>query len=65
MSYDPNTRTTDAMAKNVGIRWCSSCNADKPAAGFVKKGVRWICAGCQARRKNREPGTWIPKAVRK
>jgi ribosomal protein L40E len=65
MSHPENARVTDAVARNVGIRWCSSCNADKPAEGFIKKGCRWICAGCQLRRKTREPGTWIPKAVRK
>ena len=65
MSHPENTRVTDAIAKNVGFRWCSTCNADKPAAGFIKKGCRWICAGCQVRRANKTPGTWIPKAVRR
>lgn len=65
MSCEENTRVNDAVARNLGVRWCSGCNADKPAAGFIKKGCRWICAGCQLRRKTREPGTWIPKAVRR
>lgn len=59
MSHPENARVTDAIAKNVGIRWCSSCNSDKPAEGFRKIGPRWICSGCQVRRKNRTPGTWM------
>jgi hypothetical protein len=51
MSCADNTRVTDAIAKNIGIRWCSSCNADRAAAGFKKIGARWVCAGCQVRRK--------------
>lgn len=48
MSCEQNTRITDAIAKNVGIRWCSACSRDKPAEGFVKQGSRWRCADCQA-----------------
>jgi formylmethanofuran dehydrogenase subunit E len=51
MSYPENTRVTDAIAKNIGIRWCSSCQHDKPEAGFKKMNGRWVCPGCQARRK--------------
>lgn len=59
MSHPDNARVTDAIARNVGVRWCSSCNSDKPADGFIKLGCRWICPGCQVRRANREPGTWV------
>jgi hypothetical protein len=50
------TRVTAAIAKNVGFRWCSSCQADKPADGFRLIGggtKRWICGGCVAGRKER------------
>jgi hypothetical protein len=50
------TRVTAAMAKNVGIRWCSSCQSDKPAEGFKLVGGgtrRWICGSCAQGRKER------------
>lgn len=64
MSNTENARVTDAIAKNVGIRWCTSCNSDKPAEGFKKQGVRWICAGCLQRRKDRTPGSWMQGGMR-
>lgn len=54
MSHQENTRITDAIAKNLGIRWCSGCNRDKSAAGFVKQGCRWRCADCHALRRLRK-----------
>lgn len=51
MSFQENTRVTDAIAKNVGIRWCSSCQMDKPEPGFKKISTRWVCPGCQLRRR--------------
>lgn len=65
MSNTENARVSEAIARNVGIRWCTSCNSDKPAEGFKKIGVRWICAGCQVRRKSLMPGTWIGNGGRK
>jgi len=64
MSVHSNARATAAIAKNAGFRWCSTCQSDKPAEGFIKQGRRWICAGCLVRRANREPGTWITRGVR-
>lgn len=45
------TRVTEAIARNVGIRWCSTCQSDRPAAGFVRNGNRLRCAACAARTK--------------
>ncbi len=50
-SSDEITRITAAIAKNVGIRWCSTCQMDRAADGFKRINGRWICADCQARRK--------------
>ena len=55
MSCIDNARATLAIANNVGIRWCSSCQSDKPAEGFKKLRSRWICTGCQVRRNNGKP----------
>lgn len=48
MSDLENTRITDAIAKNVGIRYCSNCMRTKPAEGFVKVNSRWRCPACTA-----------------
>lgn len=64
MSYDQNTRTTAAMARNLGFRWCSTCQRDKPVAGFRKKGCRWICGDCMARRANGAPSNLYGRPAR-
>lgn len=64
MSHPENARVTDAIAKNVGIRWCSTCQSDKPAEGFRKQGCRWICAGCQAQRKQLIPSRTLSSTKR-
>lgn len=57
MSNAENTRVNAAIAKNIGIRWCSSCQSDKPADGFKRLGAsRWICGGCVERRKGLRKG---------
>lgn len=56
MSHPDNARVTDAIAKNLGVRWCSSCQRDKPADGFRKQGCRWRCADCQTIRRNLRKG---------
>lgn len=51
-------RITDAIARSMGTRWCSSCQSHQPAdAGtwvLNKRGVRqlWRCSGCVARRRS-------------
>lgn len=59
-----NARITDAIAKNVGIRWCSTCQRDKPAEGFIKKGCRWICRDCRTRRMNGTPSSLYGRPAR-
>lgn len=44
-------RITEAIARNTGRRWCSSCQADKPIEGGQRQGCRWRCAACHARSK--------------
>lgn len=53
MSNADMARINDAVARNLGTRWCSTCQMDKPAEGFKKTGARWICACCVKRRKAR------------
>lgn len=50
-SSEAVTRITAAIARNVGIRWCSTCQMARPAEGFVKRGSRLRCAACDARAK--------------
>lgn len=50
-------RITDAVARSMGTRWCSSCQSHQPADTgrwlLNKRGVRhmWRCAACTARRQ--------------
>lgn len=56
MSTSETTRVTEAIARNVGIRWCATCQRDKPAASFVKLNAsRMVCADCMARRTAGKP----------
>ena len=46
-----SVRVTDAIARNVGIRWCSTCQSDRPADTFVRLNAhRLVCADCYKRR---------------
>lgn len=46
-----SVRVTEAIARNVGIRWCSTCQRDKPADSFVRiNASRLVCADCYKRR---------------
>lgn len=42
------TRISAAIARNHGRRWCSACQTDKPAEGFVLRNNHWRCAHCAA-----------------
>ena len=64
MSHLDNAHTTKVMADKLGFRWCSSCQADKASAGFVKQGTRWICTGCQARRQAGAPSHSLSSSKR-
>ena len=61
MSVDTNTRVSNAIERNLGTRWCSSCQTDRPATGGkwsldkLGKRRRWRCAACLHRAANKLP----------
>ncbi len=48
-------KTTHAIAKATGMRFCTKCNLTRPTEGgktvlIANKRTRWECASCAARR---------------
>jgi hypothetical protein len=49
-------KTTEAIAKNFGLKFCTQCNLTRPVEGgkvfkITNGRTRWKCATCTARMK--------------
>jgi hypothetical protein len=54
-TYRELARATEAIAKNMGIRFCTKCNLTRPVEGGRSKllsngRTRWECSYCVSKR---------------